>query len=444
VVPVRAPTRLSTLDGVRPFSRPYGRSPEKGGIRMQASTDRIKRDIEEINRHTVEGPGTNRLSFTPEHRAAVDYVRGQLEAVGYEMRVTPHGNYRFRRRGDNWSRPAVVAGSHLDAVPGGGRFDGVAGVVAAVEVARLLYEAGDRLARPYEVIVFSEEEGSRFGGVLTGSKAMVGSLTKQDLAGMRDADGISYIEALEQAGIDTTGWDEAVVPPGGIDAYFELHIEQSVVLEQKGLPVGIITGITGIRQYRVTYRGTANHAGATPMPLRVDSLAAAAETILAVESLARQGPSGTMVGTVGIVENEPNVANVIPGKTFFSMDLRDVDRQCLIDTSDAIVARVKEIAANRGIAWELNKTADAAPVTLAERPRRALLAAAEELGIEALEMPSGAAHDAQEVARVADVGMIFVPSIAGRSHCPEEDTAFADIADGTSVLYKATRSLLTD
>lgn len=407
---------------------------------MRASTDRIRRDIEEINRHTAGGPGINRLSFTPEHRAAVEYVKKQMEAIGYEMRVTPHGNYRFRLRGDDWLKPAVVAGSHLDAVPRGGRFDGVAGVVAAVEVARLLSDSKG-LIRPYEVIVFSEEEGSRFGGVLTGSKAMIGSLTKQHLAEMRDAGGISYVEALEQAGIDTFGWEEAIVRPGGIDVYFELHIEQSVVLERKGYSVGIVTGITGIRQYRVTYQGTANHAGATPMSLRNDSLAAAAEAILAVESLTRQAPSGTMVGTVGIVHNEPNVTNVIPGKTLFSMDLRDVDRQCLIDTSESIVGGVRDVAVGRGVGCEVKMTADVAPVALADRPRQALLTAARGLGIRALGMPSGAGHDAQEVARVADVGMVFVPSIAGRSHCPEEDTAIADIADGASVLCEAVKSL---
>lgn len=410
---------------------------------MRASIDRIRQDIEEINRYTTTRPGINRLSFTPEHRAAVDYVRRQLEVAGYEMRVTAHGNYRFRRRGDDWLQPAVAAGSHLDAVPEGGRFDGVAGVVAAVEVARLLLEAGDELARPYEVIVFSEEEGSRFGGVLTGSKAMIGSLTKQDLAQMRDLDGISYVEALEHAGIDTSGWDGAVVRPGDINAYFELHVEQSVVLERKGFSVGIVTDITGIRQYRVTYQGMANHAGATPMSLREDSLVAAAEAIQAVESLVREAPSGTMVGTVGIIENEPNAGNVIPGKTYFSLDLRDVDRQCLIDMSETIVSRVKNIAASRNIDCTLKMTADAAPTALSDRARQALLNAAEDVGIEALEMPSGAGHDAQEMARVADVGMIFVPSLAGRSHCAEEESKFVDIADGTSILYLAVKALGT-
>ncbi|NLS44831.1 MAG: M20 family metallo-hydrolase [Firmicutes bacterium] len=408
---------------------------------MQASVDRIRRDIDRINQYTGPGLGINRLSFTPEHQGAVDYVRKQLEAIDYEMRVTAHGNYRFRRKGDDWSQPAVTSGSHLDAVPEGGRFDGVAGVVAAVEVARLLAESGDKPSVPYEIIVFSEEEGSRFGGVLTGSKAMIGSLTKKDLVQMQDQTGISYIEAIENIGVNTSDWDKAVIHPGDINAYFELHIEQSLVLETKGIPVGIVTDITGIRIYRITYQGVPNHAGATPMPLREDSLAAAAEAIQAIESLAQGASGGTMVGTVGIIENEPNVSNVIPGRTHFSLDLRDIDRECLVNMSETIISQVKDIATRRGINCTIKMTADAPPVSLSNRARQALLDATKELGIKALEMPSGAGHDAQEMARVTDVGMIFVPSIGGRSHCPEEESRFTDIAHGTSVLYSAIRKL---
>lgn len=408
---------------------------------MIANADRIRNDVESINQHSVAGPGINRLSFTPEHGRAVAYVQDQLERIGYEMLMTAHGNYRFRRSGLDWSIPAVTAGSHLDAVPAGGQFDGVAGVVAAVEVARLLHLRGDRLEKPYEVIVFSEEEGSRFGGVLTGSKAMVGGLTKADLDGMRDSGGISYVEAVRSLGADISGWDAAVMGRGTIDSYIELHIEQSIVLETERIPVGIITGITGIRQCRVTFSGVANHAGATPMTHRRDSFAAASEAALAVEELARKASSGTAVATVGLVRNEPNVTNVIPGRTFFSIDIRDVDPDCLILTGDRIEQVIGEIASRRGIDCELVRTADAAPVTLSDRVRGTLLAGAVEAGVRVREMPSGAGHDAQEVARIADVGMVFVPSVAGRSHCPEEWTDWADIARGTEVMYHAIKSL---
>jgi hydantoinase/carbamoylase family amidase len=407
---------------------------------MHASTERIRRDLEEISRFTRPGPGINRLSFTPEHLAAVNYVRRELVAVGYEMKTTPHGNFRFRRAGSDWARPAVMSGSHLDAVPNGGRFDGVVGVVASVEVARLLSKESCRI--PYEVIVFSEEEGSRFGGVLTGSRAAIGLLSREEAARLRDLQHTSFLQAVECSGADTAGWDRAVFRPGDIEAYFEMHIEQSVVLEQKGLAVGVVTGITGIKQYTVKLTGVANHAGATPMSLRHDSLTAAAECILAVESVARQEPGGSAVGTVGYLANSPNVTNVIPGETFFSVDVRDPDMDVLERLSATVVDRIQETAEKRGVAVKIMLNGETRAVDLPRRTRTALKDAARGAGVGYLEMPSGAGHDANLMALVTDVGMLFVPSVAGRSHCPEEFTSYEDIAVGTEVLYRAIKGLV--
>ncbi len=413
---------------------------------MHSSVARIQRDLQEISKFTRPGPGTNRLSFTAEHLAAVDYVRRELAAAGYEMKMTPHGNFRFRMAGSDWSRPAVTAGSHLDAVPGGGRFDGVVGVVAAVEVARLLALARESCLEPcrlpYEVVVFSEEEGSRFGGVLTGSMASTGHLTRSQAARLLDGSGVSYLEAAESAGADTAGWDGAVFRTGDIEAYFEMHIEQSVVLEEKRLSLGIVTGITGIRQYRVRLLGVANHAGATPMALRQDSLAAAAECILAVEHIASQVPGGTAVGTVGYLVSGPNVTNVIPGETRFSIDLRDLDMARLESVSASVISRVREIAARRGVSVDIELSGETRAVLLAERTRSALAGAARAAGTSFMEMPSGAGHDANLMALVTDAGMLFVPSVGGRSHCPEEETAFEDIAAGVDVLYRAVKELV--
>jgi len=407
---------------------------------MDASTQRIQRDLEEINRLTKPGPGINRLSFTAEHMAAVDYVRRELGAAGYEMRITPHGNFRFRKAGGDWSKPAVVSGSHLDAVPNGGRFDGVVGVVAAVEVARLLAQRPCRV--PYEVIVFSEEEGSRFGGVLTGSKAATGLLSREQAAQMQDTGNMSLLQAVEGSGADTTDWDRAVFRPGDVEAYFEMHIEQSVVLEEQGFTVGVVTGITGIKQYKVRLTGVANHAGATPMPLRHDSLATAAQCILAIESIARQAPGASAVGTVGYLVNSPNVTNVIPGETFFSVDLRDLDMDSLESISASVASRIRETAERRGVSVDIKLSGDARAVLLPDRTRGALLEAARSAGIPFIEMPSGAGHDANLMALVTDVGMLFVPSVGGRSHCPEELTSYEDIAAGTDVLYRAIKTLV--
>jgi len=408
---------------------------------LRASSQRIKEDVEAIARFTARGPGVNRLSFSPEHLEAIRYVEQQLRPLGFEMQMTPHGNVRFRRQQDGWDRPAVMVGSHLDAVPNGGRFDGVAGVVAAVEVARLLHESREALARPYEVVVFAEEEGARFGGVLTGSQAMVGRLSRDRARELRDAQGTSYLEALGALGVDTAAWEEAVIRPGDVCAYLELHVEQSLVLEQEHVPVGIVTAIAGIRKYQVTYRGVANHAGATPMDLRHDSLVGAAEAILAVSEVAASSPEGPAVATVGWISNSPNVSNVIPGETRFSLDVRDTDPVRLARASEALLARIRDIGARRGLEVAVEQTAATEPVRMSTRVREGLRQAAREAGIPFLEMPSGAGHDAQEMARVTDAGMIFVPSEGGRSHCPEEFTRYEDIALGSEILYRAVLKL---
>jgi hydantoinase/carbamoylase family amidase len=404
--------------------------------------ERIRRDIETIARCSAAGPGISRLTFTPEYWAAVDYVAGQLATLGYERTTTSHGNTRFRRRGADPGRPPVAVGSHLDAVPHGGRFDGVAGVVAGVEIARLLAQPGVESERPYEVLVFAEEEGARFGSVLTGSKAMVAGLTRDALAQMKDADGVGYLEALgprgEKARIDA----DDVLAARGLAAYFELHVEQSLVLETARVPIGVVQAITGIRQYRVVFSGVANHAGATPMGLRRDSLAAAAQAIASVERLATSTATGATVGTVGMLVNEPNAANVVPGRTVLVVDLRDTDAAALDEVSERALENIESIAAERGVRAEVRLTAESAPTVLSPRLRNVLVESATREGVDYLEMPSGAAHDAQEIARITDAAMLFVPSIGGRSHCPEEDTPYEAITQAVDVLMGALTNLM--
>jgi allantoate deiminase len=408
---------------------------------LRASLERIHQDIETIAKCSAVGPGISRLTFTPEYWAAVDYVAGQLAALGYERTTTSHGNTRFRKRGADPGLPAVAVGSHLDAVPRGGRFDGVAGVVAGVEIARLLAERGSESERPYEVLVFAEEEGARFGSVLTGSKAMVAGLTRDALAQMKDADGIGYLAALGPRGAHARDADD-VLAAGDLAAYFELHIEQSLVLETARVPLGIVQAITGIRHYRVVFSGVANHAGATPMGLRRDSLAAAAQVIASVERLAAGTGTGTTVGTVGMLVNEPNAANVVPGRTVLVVDLRDTDAAALDSVSERVLESIETIAAERQIGAEVRLTAESAPTILSPRLRDALIESATREGVDYLEMPSGAAHDAQEIARISDVAMLFVPSIGGRSHCPEEDTPYEAITQAVDVLMGALTRLM--
>ena len=253
---------------------------------------------------------------------------------------------------------------------------------------------------------------------------------------MRDANGISYLEALAPGSSGTVAQPGDILGPGDIAAHFELHIEQSLVLESAQVPIGIVQAITGIRQHTVCYTGTANHAGATPMHLRADSLAAAAEAILAVEEIATAA-GGSSVGTVGMVASEPNAANVIPGRTVFSVDLRDIDVGALARVDADVLSRIRQIAERRHVRSDVTATAASEGVVLSERLRGALIEAATRLGIDYLEMPSGAAHDTQEIAGIADAAMVFVPSIGGRSHCPEEDTPYETIALATDILFQA-------
>jgi len=411
---------------------------------VRSSVTRIRADLDALARFSSPGRGTTRLSFTPEYWAAIDYVAGQLAALGYGRTITSHGNTRFRRPDTDWTTPAIVVGSHLDTVPEGGRFDGTAGIVAGVEIARLLAESASQLPAPYEVIVFAEEEGARFGNVLAGSRAMTGQLTGDALTALVDREGIAYQEAVGARGRESEPSCRELLDAARIAAYFELHIEQSLVLEEARVPIGIVQAIAGIRQFRVQFMGCANHAGATPMHLRTDTLAAAAEAIQMVEATATTA-AGASVGTVGAIVNEPNASNVISGRTSFSIDLRDIDPVALEERSEKVVRTVADIAERRRIEAVIETGTRHDPVVLSPRLRSALADSAARQGIDCMDMPSGAVHDAQAVAQIAECAMVFVPSLAGRSHCPEEDTPYEAIGLGVDVILDAAlRSSVTE
>ena len=280
---------------------------------MRASAERIRLDVETVARCSSSGPGTNRLSFTPEYWAAVDYVGGQMEALGYERRTTVHGNTRFRRQGSDWTEPAVAVGSHLDAVPRGGRFDGVAGVVAGVEIARLLGDTGAMsLGRPFEVIVFAEEEGARFGSVLAGSRAFTGRLTDGELAELRDKDGASYLEALGEKARHCLDLPGRHARGGGLRRVLRAAHRAVTRAGSRAHPDRDRAGDRGppTVQGHVLGRGESRRGDADAPAERL--LAAAAQAISSVEALATGSATGVTVGTVGMLLNEPNAANVIP------------------------------------------------------------------------------------------------------------------------------------
>jgi allantoate deiminase len=405
---------------------------------LSINIDRLWQDIETLATFSAGGEGVNRLTFSEEDRAARAYLRGQMTAVGLEVVETPPGVMLGCYRPAASAGPVVMSGSHIDAVPSAGRFDGIVGVVGALEVARVLAENRVPLKHPYEVVIYPEEEGTRFGAVLTGSKAWVGALSLRQLADMKDGHGTSYLEAMEAYGLKAADLERRRFQPGRAKAVLELHIEQSVVLEECGVQVGVVTTITGIRGFEVTLRGVANHAGATPMGRRRDALAGAAEIVLALEHLAPTlGPH--TVCTVGQISCSPGARNVIPGEVRFSIDFRAIEG---LDGKWAEVEpRIRALASARQLAMAIRPTSASEPVALSPTVQDVLEHVCARRGLSHMRMPSGAVHDAQVMAPLVDTGMIFIPSRGGRSHCPEEYSEPAQVEHGVYVLLDAVMAL---
>jgi hydantoinase/carbamoylase family amidase len=400
---------------------------------FKPNLERIKRDISNLSLITSPlEPGYTRISFSEEDRKAREHVRRLMEQeAGLEVRVDELGNLVGRRKGKK-EKPSILIGSHIDTVRGGGRFDGVSGVIGGLEVARLFREAGFTNDHPLEVVVFLAEEPSPFGLSTIGSRAMAGKLTGEHLTSLKDRDGRDLGTAIREMGGRPEALQEAKRSSDDILAYLELHIEQGPDLFQNKIPLGIVKGIVGISRAKIEVTGMNNHAGTTPMSARKDSLAAASEVVLAVEKICR-GEEG-LVGTVGKIDAFPNVLNVIPGKVVLGMDLRSLNAEGIDQAFRLLRMDLDRMSERRGVQVRMERQVVSIPVTfeagIIERIRRVC----HRLRIPFQEMISGAGHDAMHIAQIARAGMIFVPSQGGRSHCPEEWTEFEHISQATSVL----------
>jgi N-carbamoyl-L-amino-acid hydrolase len=392
---------------------------------------RIEQRILELARFGAnpEG-GVSRVAFSDADIEGRRYVVFLMRAAGLDVRIDAAGNILGRRAGKAEGLPPILFGSHIDSVPEGGNYDGDVGVMAAIECAQVLDENGIATRHPLEIVVFTDEEGG-----LVGSRGMLGVLSPEALEIVSHS-GKTIRQGLRDIGGDPDHLERAVRQAGEVAAYLELHVEQGAVLDADGIDIGIVQGIVGIEWWDVTLEGSANHAGTTPMDRRRDALLAAARLITAVNEVAT-GVPGRQVGTVGRIEAEPGAPNVIPGRVVMSLELRDLS----MDKIDALYGRIAEraraIEAESGVKitfTPLDVTATAAPTD--ERIRRLIEESAEGLGLTHRHMPSGAGHDAQEMARIAPVGMIFVPSVDGISHSPKEFTRPADMANGANVLLQ--------
>ncbi|MGI6604661.1 MAG: Zn-dependent hydrolase [bacterium] len=399
---------------------------------METSVERMQRDIQTLAQFTATpGAGVTRFSLTPEDRAARKYIKEQLRAAGCTVREDAIATVIGRREGTE-PGPVVMVGSHFDSVRHGGPFDGTAGVVAALEIARVLNDNNIQTRYPLEFVALIEEEGGRFGGGLLASRAMAGLVTPEELNQNRDVQGISMSEALSAFGFDPNAIGSARCRPEDLKAFFELHVEQGPVLENAGIDVGIVQSIVGMREYHVEVIGRPDHAGTTPMNMRADALVPVSIVIQAVEQLAREAGGGA-VGTVGQLEVLPGAANIVPGRVAFTVDFRAKDDHTIDNMVEGFHKALEE-ACSANVTFTVNEKLNAKPVDLPIKIQQLLLNEAEQLGISTQVMQSGAGHDAMIMAGLTDVGMIFVPSRGGRSHCPEEWTDYAALKKGADVL----------
>ena len=373
--------------------------------------------------------GVRRISYSPEDLQARQQVRQWMEQAGLSIRIDAAGNLIGTYGGQRADAPALSTGSHIDTVPSGGRYDGALGVLAGIEVVRTLNENQIRLDHPIEVIVFTDEEGG-----MIGSKAMSGR-TQSDPEAYCRQDGRSIQECLTLIG---GNWDRITTAQRSrqqMAAFVELHVEQGGILEATQTQVGVVQGIVGMHRFTLTVLGRNNHAGTTPMSMRRDALVAAAEVILAVNRLALDTP-GDQVATVGYVDVYPNAPNIVPGRVELSLDIRDLSQEHVDHLVAALQTEIDQIAQRTQTEIVSAPGLQVEPTLADPQIQEEIDQVCEQLQLSYRSMPSRAGHDAQEIGRFTDMGMIFVPSVAGISHAEDEFTSPEQCAYGANVLLQ--------
>ena len=392
---------------------------------------RIMERCDALARHSELPGGLTRVFLSPEARAATDKVLGWMREAGMQAKLDAIGNAAGRYEGERPGLPCLMLGSHLDTVRDAGKYDGMLGVISAIECVSFLDSKKKRLPFAIEVVGFGDEEGVRFGTTLLGSRAVAGIFDPRALEA-KDGGGKTMSAALRDFGLDPLEIPRVVRRKGQVLAYAELHIEQGPVLESEGVPVGVVTAINGFSRLRATMRGAAGHAGTVPMNLRRDALAAAAECVLGVEKIAKGHPE--LVGTVGRIEAKPGAINVIPGEVMFTIDIRaprdDLRKQAVA----AVRVEVEKAAKNRHLECEIEDLQEFGVTTCAPWLMAQMDQAVERQGFRVRRLPSGAGHDGMALGAITDICMLFVRCKGGISHSPLESITQADAAAGAKVL----------
>ncbi len=416
--------------------------------------EHIITELDMLKTITDSEEGITRLAFTDMDWRGRDYIKSLMADAGLTIREDAFGNVIGRLPGRNESLPSIMSGSHTDSVPRGGNYDGVVGVLSALEVARLLQDETGKstIQHPFEVVIFMNEEGSRFGAATLGSRAMVGALSQADLERLVDKTGVSLRGALTSRGLESSAIGESLYQ-NPIHSFIEVHIEQGRVLEEHKIPLGVVTGIAAPTRYKLTLSGRADHSGATPMSMRQDAMCGAAEIILKVENLA-QTASGcavldtansvsdaSVVGTVGTISVTPGAMNVIPGQVELGIDIRSILQVAKEQVCNELTSFIASVCEKRQLTYTMDTIADETPVAINEDMISLVATSCDDLGIEYMKLPSGAGHDAMNMAEKTQVAMIFIPCKDGVSHNPQEVASVQDISTGILVLESLVRKL---
>ena len=402
--------------------------------------ERLQKDFAAMAQLTGLGEGVNRLAFTDADWEGRQYIIDCMIDAGLDVEIDGFGNVIGYKIGTNPDLPVVMVGSHTDSVPNGGNYDGVVGVLSAIEAVRSMIDDGFEHEHTIAVVDFMCEESSRFGAATLGSKAMRGKLTLNDLHRLVDTQGITLYDVLKGRNLNPDAI-ESMAYNRPVKAFIEMHIEQGKVLEHEQKQIGIVSGIAAPERFYVTIRGNADHSGATPMNLRHDALCGASKIILGIEEVTSMQEEPPVVGTVGIAEVVPGAMNVIPGAVKLGVDIRSISKVA----RDSVVFLIKElidvIAEKRGLSYTIEPISKDHPVSMHPLMVKEIERAVTSLQLEYMIMPSGAGHDAMHWAEVAPTGMIFIPCRDGISHNSAEFAAMDDIVAGAEVLENVIKNI---